>query len=142
MKNRKLTVATFCLVIGLATVSALAQVAGGVEAKVPFKFVVSGKTFAAGEYTMIPSSHQVKIEDARGRLVAMVLANNVSGRSAGENGQIIFHCYRDRCFLSEVWSPALENGRQLSTPHIEAELSREEPATYFALLGEKPQKRQ
>lgn len=141
MKNRTLIVATFCLVIAVAAIPAGAQV-GGVEAKVPFNFVVSGKTLAAGRYLMIPSSHLVKIEDAQRKIVALVSANHISGRSAGETGQIIFHCYRDRCFLSEVWSPAVENGRQLPTPPVEAELSREEPRTYFALLGEKPQKRQ
>ena len=141
MKSRTLIVASLCLVIGLASVRAHAQV-GGVEAKVPFNFVVSGKTFAAGDYLMIPSSHQIKIEDAHRRVVAIVIANDVSGRSAGENGQIIFHCYRDRCFLSEVWSPAHEHGRQLLAPNAEAELSREEQGKYFAVLGEKPQKRQ
>jgi hypothetical protein len=141
MKSRTLMVAFAGFFIGLAPIPLNAQ-AGGVEAKVPFKFVVSGKTFAAGNYTMIPSSHQVKIEDSNGRIVAMILANNVSGRSAGENGQIIFHCYRDRCFLAEVWSPAQENGRQLLTPRVETELRKEEPGQYFAVLGEKPPKRQ
>lgn len=142
MKNRRLTVAAFCLIVGLATVPAPAQVGGGVEAKVPFNFIVSGKTFAAGRYTMIPSSHQVKIEDGQGKIVALVIANNISGHPAGENGQIVFRCYRDRCFLSQVWSPATENGRELLTPHVEAGLLREEQGTYFAVLGEKPQKRQ
>ena len=100
MKNQTLIVASVCLAIGLAVVPAHAQ-RGGVQAKVPFNFAVSGKTFPAGEYTMIAASHQVRIEDGKGKLLAMVLANDISGRSAGTNGQIIFHCYSDRCFLSE-----------------------------------------
>jgi hypothetical protein len=89
---------------------------------------------------MIASSHQVNIEDDYGKVVAMVLANDVSGRSAGENGQIIFHCYRDRCFLSQVWSPTQENGRELLTSRQEAELTKEGKGNYFAVLGEKPRK--
>jgi len=50
----------------------------------------------------------------------MVLTNEISGRSVGKNSQIIFHCYVDRCFLSELWSPAKENGRQLLTSRTEA----------------------
>jgi len=139
MTRQTLIVATLCLVIGLAGVPAYAQ-AGGVQAKVPFNFTVSGKVFPAGVYTMIPASQQVKIQDANGTMVAMVLANDVSGRSAGGNGQIIFRCYRDRCFLSELWSPTQDNGRQLLTSRTEADLAKEEKGKYFAILGQKPGK--
>ena len=61
----------------------------------------------------------------------------VSGRSAGENGRLIFHCYHDRCFLAEVWSPTQDNGRELPTSRTEANLAKEEQAKYFAFLGEK-----
>jgi hypothetical protein len=139
MKKHTLILASLCLVAGLTVVPAYAQV-GGVKAKVPFSFALSGKTFPAGEYRMIASSHQVNIEDDYGKVVAMVLANDVSGRSAGENGQIIFLCYRDRCFLSQVWSPTQENGRELLTYRQEAELTKEGKGNYFAVLGEKPRK--
>jgi hypothetical protein len=123
MKSQTLIVASLSVAIGLAVGPAYAQ-RGGVQAKIPFNFAVSGKTFPAGEYT--------------GRLIAMVLANNISGRSARANGQIIFHCYRDRCFLSELWSPTQENGRQLLTSRTEADLAKEERGKYFAVVGEKP----
>jgi hypothetical protein len=139
MKKQTLIVASLCLA-RMAAVPAHAQV-GGVQARVPFNFVISGRTFPAGEYTMIPRSHQVNIEDGQGKIVAMVLANNVSGRSTGKNGQIIFHCYRDRCFLSEVWSPAQENGRGLPTSRAEANSAKEESGKNFAILGEEPLKR-
>jgi hypothetical protein len=132
-------VASLCSAIALTVIPVNAQ-AGGVQSHIPFKFSVSGKTLPAGQYTMIARSSQVRIQDAHGRMVAMVLANDVSGRSAGDKGQIIFRCYRDICFLSEVWSPAELNGRQLLTSRMEAGLAREEGAKYFALVGEKPQK--
>jgi hypothetical protein len=137
MKNKTLIVASLCVAIGLTVVSAYAQ-AGGLQAKVPFNFTVLGKTFPAGEYTMIAASHQVRIEDGKGRLVAMVLANDISGRSARATGQIIFHCYSDRCFLSELRSPVQDNGRQLLVSRSEAHLAKEERGKYFAVLGEKP----
>ena len=137
MKKQTLIVASLCLVLGLALAPAYAQ-AGGVHAKVPFNFVAFGKTFPAGEYTMIPSSNQIKIRNADGRVVAMVLATPGPGRSDGANGEIVFHCYRDRCFLAEVWSPARENGRQVPTSRTEAELATEEHGKDFAVLGEKP----
>jgi len=141
VKKQMFFVASLFSAIAITMIPANAQ-AGGVQSHVPFKFSVSGKALPAGQYTMIASSNQVRIQDAHGRMVAMVLANDVSGRSAGNNGQIIFHCYRDYCFLSEVWSPAEPNGRQLLTSRTEADLAKEEREKYFALVGEEPQKRQ
>jgi len=140
MKSQLLIVACLCLVVGLPVVPAHAQ-AGGVQARVPFSFAVLGKTLPAGDYMMIANLHKLTIEDAHARIVAVVLVNNVSGRSAGENGQIIFHCYGDRCFLAEVWSPAQEDGRALLTSQAEADLAKEQAQKYFAVLGEGPVKR-
>lgn len=138
MKKQMFFVASLCSAIALTVIPANAQTAG-VQSRVPFKFSVSGKTLPAGQYRMIATSNQVRIQDAHGRMVAMVLANDVSGRSAGDNGQIIFHCYSDYCFLSEVWAPTELNGRQLLTSRMEAGLAKEERAKYFALVGEKRQ---
>ena len=136
MKNRMLTVASLCLVVALAVVSASAQAT--VQARVPFPFVVLGKTFPAGEYMLITNPHQVKIEDTNRRVVAYVLADEVSDRSTRKRGQIIFRCYGDRCFLAEVWPPSLEQGRELLTSRAEAELAREQSGKYFAVLGKTP----
>jgi hypothetical protein len=141
VKKQMFFIASLCSAIALTVIPANAQ-AGGVQSRVPFKFSVSGKTLPAGKYTMIAGSNQVRIQDAHGKMVAMVLANDVSGRSVGDKGQIIFHCYRDYCFLAEVWAPAKQNGRQLLTSRTEAGLAKQERAKYFALVGEKPQKRQ
>jgi hypothetical protein len=139
MEKQTLLVASFCLIIGLAGAPAYAE-SGGVQAKIPFNFTVAGKTFLAGAYTMIVGSHQVDIRDAYGRKIAMVSANEISGRSAGANGQIIFHCYGENCFLSEVWSPAHENGRQLLASRSEGDLAKKASGKYFAVLGAEPQK--
>jgi hypothetical protein len=139
MKRQTLAVAMLCLAIGLAVTPAGAQ-SGGVQAKIPFNFTVAGKVFPAGAYVMIVGSRNVNIQDAYGRKIAMVLANEISGKSAGVNGQIVFHCYVERCFLSEVWSPNRENGRQLLTPRSEADLAKKGNGAYFAVLGIQPQK--
>jgi hypothetical protein len=146
MKKQILIVASVCIVIGLAVAPALAQAVDATwenvqtRATIPFSFVVLGKTFPAGEYRLIAAPHMVRIEDADGRPVAMVLANEIAGRSAGAAGQLIFHCYSDRCFLSELRSPIQGNGRQLLMSKMEARFAREENAKYFALVEEEPQK--
>jgi hypothetical protein len=138
MKKQALIVVSLCLFVGLAVVRAYSQ-AGGVQvqAKVPFEFVISGKTFPAGEYTMVACPLGVAIQDEHGITIATVLASDISGRSASVNGQIVFHCYNDRhCFLSEVWSPRQDTGRQLLISGAEADLAKEESKKEVAVLGE------
>jgi len=139
MRKQTLPVASLCLVIGLTVAPAYSQ-SGGIQARIPFNFTVAGKTFLAGTYTMIVGSHQINIRDAYGTKIAMVSANEISGRSAGANGRIIFHCYSERCFLSEVWSPTHENGRQLLSSRSEGDLAKKESGKSFAVLGAEPQK--
>lgn len=137
MKKPGLISVGLCFVVGLAMVPANAQ-ATFVKGKIPFSFTVLGNTFPAGEYRMAAAPHEVRIEDADGKPIAMVLANNVSGRSAGKNFQIVFRCYSDHCFLAEVWFSGQEGGRQLLTSQAEAKLANEEKGKYFAVLGEIP----
>ena len=79
----------------------------------------------------------VSIQDEHGATVAMALANNVTGRSVGKNGQIIFHCYNEhRCFLSEVWSPSHSSGRELLISGSESDLAKESLQRELAVVGE------
>jgi len=137
VKRQTLIFATLCLFVGLSAFPAPAQEFEA-RAKVPFSFVVLGKTFPAGEYTLLAAPHMVKIEDASKTLIAVVLANEIPGRAAGAAGQIIFHCYSEYCFLSELRSPIQGNGRQLLTSRAEAELAKKQQGRYFAVLWEKP----
>lgn len=137
MKKQTLIFATLCLFVGLAVVPAYTQ-AFVERATVPFSFVVLEKTFPAGEYMLIAASHMVKIEDSDGTPIATVMANEISDRFAGATGQLIFHCYSGRCFLSELRSPVKGNSRQLITCRAEAELAKKDEGKYFAVLGEKP----
>jgi len=137
MKKRILV--SICMVLGLAAVPSYAQ-GGGVAAKIPFKFAVSGKILPAGEYTMTSNGHLVQIQDAQGKPVALARADYVSGRTVGASGEIFFHCYRDLCLLAEIWSPVKGDGRKLDTSQTEARLAKEETGKYFAVIGEHPRK--
>jgi hypothetical protein len=148
MKKQILIVASVCLVIGLAVIPAPAQAVDATweevqtRAMIPFSFVVLGKTFPAGEYRLIAAPHTVRIEDANGIPVATVLANEISDRSAAATGQLIFHCYSDRCFLSELRSPTPGESRQFLTSRSETRLAKQESRKQFAVLGGEPLIRQ
>lgn len=138
MKKHILLVACLGITLGLA-VSASAQV-GAVEVRIPFTFTAAGKNLPGGDYWVSASPHMVKIQDANRRVVVLALANEVSGRRANEKGHITFRCYRDRCFLSELWFPTGENGRELFTSREEAALAKEDRGQYFAVLWGTPSK--
>jgi hypothetical protein len=136
--NKRILI-SICAALGLAAVPVYAQ-GGGVEARIPFKFSVNGKTLPAGEYTMTSNANLVQIQDSDGKPVALARADYASGRTVGQNGQIVFHCYRDLCLLAEIWSPVQGDGRKLTTSQTEAKLAREETGKYFVVLGERPRK--
>jgi hypothetical protein len=55
------------------------------------------------------------------------------------DSKIIFHCYREHCFLSEVWSPDYEHGQCVSSRY-EEELMKKEIGKCVTVLGEKLEK--
>jgi len=118
----------------------LAQAQSKITVKVPFNFVISDKTFPAGQYSVSTTRDHFTVQDSTGKPVFIGIANAISGRRVGETGQIVFHCYDDDCFLSEFWTPTRDNGSQLLPSRYEAELAKHRKGTEFALL-EQPQKR-
>jgi hypothetical protein len=130
---------SLALSVGLAVVPAYGQV-WGVKVKVPFKFVVADKTLPEGEYVLSAVREELFVQDSEGKRVAMVSTNAVSGRSAGSTGKVVFQCYTDLCFLSQVWTPGQEFGRELLRSRVETEIAKRETGKYFALLGTEPRK--
>jgi hypothetical protein len=131
MKKHALQLASLSLLLVFAATFAQAQ---SITVKVPFSFRISDKTFPAGQYSVSASRDHLTVQDATGKPIFIGIANSVSGRRVGETGQVIFHCYDDRCFLSEFWTPTRDNGSQLLPSRYEAELARQRKGTEFALL--------
>jgi len=131
--------ASLGLLVGLVVAPAFGQV-WGVKVKVPFKFVVANKTLPEGDYLLSSVHDEVFVQDSQGKRVAMVLTNAVGGRTVGKTGQVIFECYTDLCFLSQLWTPGQDTGRELLRSRLETEVAKRETGKYFALLGTEPRK--
>lgn len=138
MKKRALQLASVALLVGLTLPPSYGQ-AGGVKVKVPFKFLVADKTLPEGDYVFSSFRNQVFLQDAAGKRVAMVLTNAVDGRKVRHTGEVVFRCYTDICFLSQVWTPSEDTGREVLMSHVETEIARREVGTYFALRNEASQ---
>jgi hypothetical protein len=132
MKKQMLQLTSLCLLAMFAVT--LAQAQSKITVKVPFNFLISDRTFPAGQYSVSSSRNQVTVQDSTGKSVFIGIANPVSGRRVGETGQVVFHCYDNRCFLSEFWTPTRDNGNQLLPCRYEAELAKHRRGTEFALL--------
>jgi hypothetical protein len=111
-----------------------------IAVKVPFNFLISNRTFSAGQYLVSSFRNQLTVQDSTGKTVFLGIANSVSGRHVGKTGQIVFHCYDNRCFLSAFWTPTRDEGNQLLPSRYETELAKHRERTEFALL-EEPKKR-
>jgi hypothetical protein len=134
MKKKTLLFAAMCLLIGSAGIPAHGQT-GGVKVKVPFNFVLGDKTYPAGEYAFSAVRDNVIVQNSGGTRIAMRMGNHVTGRAAGKNGQVVFECYIDQCFLSQIWTPGQDEGRQLLRSRTETRAAAKEVGQYMALLG-------
>ena len=134
MNKRTLLFAALCLVIGSAMLQADGQT-GGVKVKIPFNFMFGDKTYPAGEYEFSTARDTVVVQDSAGIRLAMSMANHVTGRFAGKNGRVTFECYLDQCFLSQIWTPGQDNGRQMLRSRRENRVATKQTGKYMALLG-------
>ena len=137
MKRQALQLATLCLMLTFAVTVAQAQ---SIKVKVPFSFLISNKTFPAGQYSVSSSGDHLTLQDSTGKPIFFGIANQVSGRQVGDTGQVVFHCYEQDCFLSEFWTPTRENGSQLLPSRYEQELAKHRKGMEFALLGAPPKR--
>ena len=134
------TVLAACKFAALALISAFAvfaQAQSRITVNVPFNFVIADKTFPAGQYSVSSERERLMVQDSVGKKIFMATTNPVSGRHVGPTGEVVFHCYEARCFLSEFWTPVRENGNQLLPSRYEREVAKHQGRTEFALLGEK-----
>jgi hypothetical protein len=134
MKKQTQLFAALSLAIASVVIPAYGQT-GSVKVKVPFNFILGDKTYVAGEYAFSATKENVLVQNSEGNRIAMRMANHVTGRSAGRNGQVVFECYVDQCFLSQIWTPGQDGGRQLLRSRMEAHAAAKRRGTYMALLG-------
>ena len=124
MKKQLLTVATVLSLL-LVAASAFAQT-GTVRANIPFKFVVSKQTLPAGEYTLSKMGQAgavTAIQKDGGKDVMLVVPNHLESRKAADKTKLVFRCYGDRYFLSEIWIEGSQIGRTLPKSAHESEVA-------------------
>ena len=129
-----------CKIVLVSLVTVLAAYAEGqsrITVNVPFNFVIAEKGFPAGQYSVWSDRDKLTVQNSAGKLVFIGFDYPISGHHATPIGQVVFHCYGSRCFLSELWTPVRQTGNQLLPSRYEREVATHQQRTEFALLEEK-----
>ena len=127
MKNHFVGILTVLMVLAQA-VSQLPGQSVKLEADIPFHFVVGRATLPAGRYSVEPIRPDVMlVRSADTRSSAFVQTIGVSARDPQVKGKLVFKRYGQTYFLSQVWSPGYDTGRELTRSRLERRLAQSEP---------------
>jgi len=133
-----LNLATFLLMLGSIMASAHGQIGSpGIKVTVPFSFVIGRSAFSAGDYSIYSVKDKVWVQEASGRNIAVLFSEPLDGEVPQQNGRIVFDCYSEECFLSQVWIAGQDSGRTLARSKRHVHLASMGVSQQFALLGSK-----
>jgi hypothetical protein len=105
MKKQIFAVAAAVVFTALAPAQSHAQQA--TRASIPFTFEAGNKTLPAGEYKVVralPNSEivqQIRSTDSSASVLVHTYAAHLADSDSAP--KLVFHCYTNECFLSEIW---------------------------------------
>ncbi len=124
MKSQFLAVAAALIFTTLAPAQSHAQ---QVRASVPFEFQAGDTMMPAGEYQvergLSGTKRLQRIQLTDSSISAFVATEPVDTADKNVEPKLIFHCYADECFLSEIWGGESQ-GRKLEMSRREKQLAR------------------
>jgi hypothetical protein len=136
MKKQILAVAAALVFTALAPAQSHAQQI--TQAKVPFAFQVGNTMMPAGEYQIQRALPEVKtlqlIRRTDSSASTFVRTNVVESRDKNAESKLIFHCYSNECFLSEIWVGSGQ-GLKLEQSRREKEVSRAKAENELAVVS-------
>ncbi|HEY7307251.1 MAG TPA: hypothetical protein VH601_24215 [Bryobacteraceae bacterium] len=138
-----LKVLSVCAMLGVLILSA--QIRHTIIANVPFDFTALDQHLSAGTYTFTSDSPQgtILIHGEQGGAAAFVLGLPVQANKIQEDAKLVFHRYGDQYFLSKIWYPWTDQGRELRVSKVEEQIARNMPKpeeTTLLVAGSKQQK--
>ena len=130
MKNQILKGVWAAGLVGALAVLAIPAEAAEISAKIPFSFVVNGKTLPPGTYHVSTSANQALL--VRGYDSGGVFAMGNSMESRDSDAKLVFHKYGAQYILREAW---LGNGRGRELPETRQERELIRTARNFGKLA-------
>ncbi|PYV39128.1 MAG: hypothetical protein DMG06_24045 [Acidobacteria bacterium] len=117
--------ATFLLLSLIWAAPSLYAQSSPMTFKIPFHFNVGKTSLPAGDYTVKPVSPAallIRSEDCRSSAIVLTISAQTS--QVREKGTLVFNQYGDHYFLSKVWHPGNNMGRELLPSKLERELAQ------------------
>jgi hypothetical protein len=118
----------FSLLLMLTAVTVAAQSARSKITNIPFDFIVGQKTLPAGEYTVEPNRRDFDnvwlIQSREGNASVLIATMTVRANQSQEETKLVFRKYGDQYFLSQIWTPGGNSGRELTMPRLEREVAK------------------
>src|SRR5262245_53640532 len=113
-------VLTALTLLAVAMVPATQAQSMMLKASIPFDFVVGEKQLPAGEYHVKSISQNVAlIQSIDARSSATSITSAASAGKISDVGKLVFNQYGDQYFLSKIWVPASDTGRELPKSRLE-----------------------
>jgi len=126
MKNAAKFLGLMGLILTLGALPSTAQGKKSLVLNAPFSFMVEQQKMPAGTYQILVEHGWLQIRSADNKTAAMVLTLPVSGKTPESVGQVVFNHCGDRYFLSQVWLPDFQAGRQTLESREEKEMEKQE----------------
>lgn len=114
----------------VAATSARAQTGGLIKADIPFTFTVGDKTLPSGEYIIERINRQtiqetLLVRTTDGRTSALVRTMPFQTNAGDDSAKLVFNCFGEKCYLSQIWTPGDNFGLELHKSRTERELQKE-----------------
>jgi hypothetical protein len=90
---------------------------------VPFDFMVGNRHMPAGTYDITSSQSTLLVRGEDNGSASFAIAISAYAGKTQEQAKLVFKRYGERYFLSQVWYPGTDQGRQLQVSKVERELA-------------------
>ena len=123
MKKQVLTLVGVLSLL-LSAGSAFAQTTK-IKVDVPFNFVVNHTTMPAGSYTIsnIGVGSTLVVRGTDNQSIKLVNTSYDNASKPSDRTKLVFRCYGNRYFLSQIWMEGSDRGRRLSKTDAESEVA-------------------
>ena len=130
MKKQAYTILVIAALLATVFTSAQAQSDRLITASVPFNFVIRDRALPAGEYVFalvqIGGSDAIKIQSADGHITGFVPTRFAKAIASQAEPKLVFNCYGDQYFLSQISGLEDSTTQQLATPRAEDRIAKTE----------------
>ena len=128
MKQLILVLAMIVCIGGIRVSTANAQSADTIAVSIPFAFTVSNRSFPAGDYLLRRSIQgagvvmQLRHEPTKESV--QITMHTLRRLDIQKKSKLVFNCYGDQYFLSQIWIAGRSQGNELPKTRAERILQR------------------